>query len=294
MRPGACYGCAFIGGSSLSRRNPITSSTAAHRVVVIGCSSKLDRMWQDVTREAFDRYTQLEKTYLFDLSFDAMLSEVSKLSRDTIVVVLTAYAHLMRVSVLGELSGAIAHEINQPLTAIMSNAHAALEFLKQDSPDLREVREALKEIATEDGRAGKIIQRLRALMKKGEIRFEPIDLNQSVEATMNHLRSELIARGVRVDTDLARDLPWISGGLVQLQQVLMNLIVNSIDAMANTALNSRVITLSTASLSGGITDRVFPPRPETVCSTPSTRPRTTAWVSGCRYARPSSRLMVGN
>ena len=159
--------------------------------------------------------------------------------------------HLMRVSVLGELSGAIAHEINQPLTAIMSNAHAALELLKQDLPDLPEIREALKEIATEDSRAGKIIQRLRALIKKGENRFEPTDVNQIVESTINLLHSELIARGVRPQTNLARGLPRVSGDFVQLQQVLINLIVNAIDAMAGTVATARVISLLTSSLSGG-------------------------------------------
>ena len=103
--------------------------------------------------------------------------------------------HLMRVSVLGELSGAIAHEVNQPLTAILSNAQAALYMLGQASPDLAEVRDALQDIVQEDNRAGEVVQRLRGLLKKGESRSEPADLNKLVISTRMLLRSELSGGG---------------------------------------------------------------------------------------------------
>ena len=105
-------------------------------------------------------------------------------------------AHLMRVSVLGELSGAIAHEINQPLTAILSNAQTALYLLAKDLPDLAEIRDALQDIVHEDNRAGQVIQRLRGLLKKGEKSFEEIDINELIKSTLSLLNSELIARGV--------------------------------------------------------------------------------------------------
>lgn len=159
--------------------------------------------------------------------------------------------HLMRVSMLGELSGAIAHEVNQPLTAIMSNAQAALHLLQQRPPDLPEVREALKDIVSEDSRAGEVIQRLRMLMKKGESHFQPVDIHELVRSTANILHSELIARGIRLHTTLATGLPAVSGDLVQLQQVLINLIVNATDAMATTPSFRRVISISTAMLPSG-------------------------------------------
>jgi C4-dicarboxylate-specific signal transduction histidine kinase len=92
-------------------------------------------------------------------------------------------AHLMRVTALGELSGAIAHEVNQPLTAILSNAQAALYLLKPESPNFTEIRGALEDIVHEDNRASEVIQRLRGLLKKGESKFDLIDLNELVEST---------------------------------------------------------------------------------------------------------------
>lgn len=153
--------------------------------------------------------------------------------------------HLMRVSLLGELSGAIAHEINQPLAAILSNAQAALHLLAQNSPDLNEVRDAISDIVQEDNRAGDVIGRLRALLKKGERKLERVDLNALVTSTVALLNSELIGRRIEVETDLARDLPPISGDSVQLQQVLLNLFMNAMDAMASTPNPRRRIVVST-------------------------------------------------
>ena len=154
-------------------------------------------------------------------------------------------AHLMRVSVLGQLSGAIAHEINQPLTAILSNAQAALSLLARDSPDLAEVRDALQDIVDEDNRAGEVVHRLRDLLKKGENRSELVDLNHLVGSTITLLNSELIARHINVNTDLASTLPPMLGDRIQLQQVLLNLVMNAMDAMATTPLPQRLLTVST-------------------------------------------------
>jgi PAS domain S-box-containing protein len=159
--------------------------------------------------------------------------------------------HLMRVSVLGELSGAIAHEVNQPLTAILSNAQAALYLLGRESPDLTEVREALQDIVQEDNRAGEVIQRLRGLLKKGESSAEPVDLNELVESTTKLLRSELIERRVTLETDLAIGRPSTFGDPVQLQQVLLNLTVNAMDAMASTPVEQRRIHVSTRETPAG-------------------------------------------
>jgi signal transduction histidine kinase len=154
-------------------------------------------------------------------------------------------AHLTRVSALGELSGAIAHEINQPLTAILANAQAALLLLPEGAPNVAEVREALQDIVHEDNRAGQVIKRLKTLLKKGEITYEPIELNEIVNTTIALLNSELIGRRVRLQVVLANNLPLTSGDPVQLQQVLINFIVNAIDAMAETPAEQRLITVST-------------------------------------------------
>src|SRR5215469_10529093 len=160
--------------------------------------------------------------------------------------------HLTRVSVMGELSGAIAHEINQPLTAILSNAEAALHLLTQKSPNLIEARDAISDIVHENNRATDVIVRLRNLLKKGERKPEPIDLNDLIQSTVALLHSELIARRTEVQTDLASGLPPAWGDPVQIQQVLLNLLMNAIDAMALTPTGRR-ITIATRA-----------PKPETL------------------------------
>jgi PAS domain S-box-containing protein len=159
--------------------------------------------------------------------------------------------HLTRVSVLGELSGAIAHEVNQPLTAILSNAQAALYLLAQERPNLLEVRDALLDIVQEDNRAGEVVRRLRRLLKKGEAKSEPIDINELVNATVTLLNNELIGRRTAVATDLQDRLPVMSGDPIQLQQVMLNLIMNAMDAMASTPVARRLVTISTHTTPAG-------------------------------------------
>ena len=160
-------------------------------------------------------------------------------------------AHLMRVTALGELSGAIAHEVNQPLTAILSNAQAALYLLAPESPNFTEIHGALEDIVHEDIRASEVIQRLRGLLKKGESRSVSVDLNQLVDSTIALLRHQLIGRRVTVATDLANNLPAIIGDPVQLQQVLLNLIMNAMDAMASTPDALRRIQICTRATATG-------------------------------------------
>ncbi|HMN75842.1 MAG TPA: PAS domain S-box protein [Burkholderiaceae bacterium] len=140
-------------------------------------------------------------------------------------------AHLSRVAMLGELSGALAHEINQPLAAILSNAQAAQRYLARDPSALQPVDEALQAIVASDRRASQVIERLRALLRKGEPVREPVDLNELVDDSLRLLRSDLERRGVVVDTELQRSLPPVHADRVQLQQLLLNLIVNTCDAM---------------------------------------------------------------
>ena len=162
--------------------------------------------------------------------------------------------HLMRVSVLGELSGSIAHEVNQPLTAILSNAQAALHLLRQNSPDIAEIRDALEDIVHEDNRAGEVIHRLRGLLKKGERKMESVNVNDLVRSTVRLLHSELIGRDISLRLDLDHDPFLTRGDSVQLQQVLLNLVMNAMDAMASTPMAQRSILISTRGAKTGMID----------------------------------------
>lgn len=154
-------------------------------------------------------------------------------------------SHLTRVAVLGELSGALAHELGQPLTAILSNAQAAQRFLAKEVPDIAEVRSIVADIIFDDMRAGDMIQQLRLMFNKQEIEFERVDMNQTVAGVEKILHSELIARNVRLVTRLSPNLLPIRGHRVQLQQVLLNLIVNACDALQGRDQDDRTVTIST-------------------------------------------------
>jgi len=153
--------------------------------------------------------------------------------------------HLTRVAMLGELSGALAHELNQPLTAILSNAQAACRVLDKEPMDLDEIRDILKDIGEEDKRAGEVIRRLRALFMKGEPELQELDLNEVIGEAIDLARSDLITRKVNVATALKPGLGRVLGDRVQLQQVLLNLIINACDAMSDNPPHRRNISFST-------------------------------------------------
>jgi PAS domain S-box-containing protein len=155
-------------------------------------------------------------------------------------------AHLTRVATLGELSGALAHELNQPLTSILANAQAAQRFLDGDSVDLAEVREILRDIVSEDRRAGEVIRRLRALLRKGETQPQPLDINHVLNEVLRLAHGELLAHGVTVTAALTPDLPAVRADRVGLQQVLLNLIMNACDAMRTNETAHRRLTVVTA------------------------------------------------
>ncbi len=152
--------------------------------------------------------------------------------------------HLSRVTMLGELSSSLAHELNQPLTAILSNAQAAHRMMDQGIDTREEIREILSEIISEDRRAGEVIRRMRGLLKKGEIRAEPLDLPEVVDEIARLLRSDLISRGVALSTDFETALPRVVADRVQTSQVLLNLVTNACDAMEQTPAEQRRLLLS--------------------------------------------------
>ena len=142
-------------------------------------------------------------------------------------------AHLSRVSTLGELSSSIAHELNLPLSAILSNAQAAQRILANGKTNAAELREILDEIVSEDRRAGEVIRRLRLWLKKGAVQQYSLCINKVVQDVLELTRSDLTKQKVTVDTELSDNLPAITGDSVQLQQVLVNLVVNACDAMSS-------------------------------------------------------------
>ncbi|HYH43788.1 MAG TPA: PAS domain S-box protein, partial [Burkholderiales bacterium] len=160
-------------------------------------------------------------------------------------------AHLSRVAMLGEMSGSLAHELNQPLTAILTNAQAAQRFLAGDAVDLGELRDILEDIVSDDRRAGEIIHGLHQLLRKGEIRYEPVDLNEVVRDVIRLVRSDLVNGGTAVTTELAPQLPMVSGDRVQLQQVLINLVMNGSDAMTDADAAERQLVVRTLHEEGG-------------------------------------------
>ena len=153
-------------------------------------------------------------------------------------------AHLTRVSTLGQLAGSLAHELNQPLTAILSNVQAAQMLMSRPSPDLDEVREILCEVVTDDKRAGEVIRRLGALFKKGARERVPLDVNELIQEVLRMLHNDIALRGASLRADLAKGLPLVAGDRIQLQQVVLNLAVNALDAMSDQPAGQRHLTIS--------------------------------------------------
>ena len=163
-----------------------------------------------------------------------------------------ALRHMTRVSMLGQLSASIAHQLNQPLAAILGNAEAAKKMLGRDRVDLAELREICSDIVTENNRAAEVIRRLGALYKRGDMKMEPLDLNALIRETLDLLRGELLIRHVTPVTELARSIPPIDGGSIQLQQVLLNLIINAADAMSEKKVEERRLTIRTEAVAAEV------------------------------------------
>jgi NO-binding membrane sensor protein with MHYT domain len=140
-------------------------------------------------------------------------------------------AHINRVTTMGELTASLAHEVNQPIAAAVTNADACLRWLTADPPNLEEARASALSIVKDGMRAAEIISRIRLLFNKGTPQREPVDVNEIVREMIVLLRSEIMRHSILVRAELAADLPQVMGDRVQLQQVMMNLITNSIDAM---------------------------------------------------------------
>ncbi|HLB83475.1 MAG TPA: histidine kinase dimerization/phospho-acceptor domain-containing protein, partial [Steroidobacteraceae bacterium] len=152
--------------------------------------------------------------------------------------------HLGRAAVLGQLSGAFAHELNQPLTSILGNAEAALRLIDNGEADIAELRDILRDIVHADVRAAQVIDRLRALLEKGEMLRRPVDLSATVREVLEIAKSELITRHVRVSMEVDPSLPVVMADRVQMQQILLNLLMNACEAMGGLPVADRKVRLA--------------------------------------------------
>ncbi len=153
-------------------------------------------------------------------------------------------AHVGRVSMMGQLASALAHEINQPLGAILRNAEAAELFMQRESPDLEEIRAILADIRADDQRAGSVIDRMRTLLKRHVLDTQLLDLTELVGNVAELARPEAATRHVKLTVDLPADLPSVRGDRVHLQQVLLNLILNGMDSLNGGGPDSRRVSVS--------------------------------------------------
>ncbi|MBV8457652.1 MAG: PAS domain-containing protein, partial [Acetobacteraceae bacterium] len=154
-------------------------------------------------------------------------------------------AHANRLATMGQLTASIAHEVNQPIAATLTNAQAGLRWLGRQPPDLEEVRQALGRIVGNGTRAGEVIDRLRALIQKAPPRKDRFEINGAIQEVIELTRSEAIKNGVAVRTELGERLPYVLGDRVQLQQVILNLVVNAVEAMSGVNDGVRELVVST-------------------------------------------------
>jgi C4-dicarboxylate-specific signal transduction histidine kinase len=199
--------------------------------LVIGLLSAAQRSAKESLRQARDDL----KSTVQDLqrTNEALHAESSERKRTEEVLrqARADLAHANRVSSMGELTGSLAHEVNQPIAAAVTDANTCLRWLAREQPDLDEARAAASRSVKDATRAAEIIKRVRLLFKKGAPQHELVDLNEVIREMMLLLYSEATQFAVLIRTELAADLPLVMGDRVQLQQVLMNLMMNSIDAM---------------------------------------------------------------
>jgi C4-dicarboxylate-specific signal transduction histidine kinase len=161
--------------------------------------------------------------------------------------------HANRVAILGQLSASIAHEVNQPIAAVVTNAQVALRMLSAESPNLELIQQALTRIVRDGKRAGDIVGRTRALARKASPRRQSLDINEAILEAIGVTHGEAVMNRVSIQTRLAEGLPLVQGEPVQLQQVMINLIINAVEAMSTQGDGGRDLVISTVKRrSGGV------------------------------------------
>jgi signal transduction histidine kinase len=193
-----------------------------------------ERAWRD---EFVQRLHLLGDVFANTLSRRRSEMEGQRLRQDL--------AHVGRVSTMGELTASLAHELNQPLTAILSNAQAALRLLASDKADLADIRDILGDIVEDDKRAAEVIHRLRGFLKKSNLELSPLDIGELVSQVARLVSSDAIIRNVSIRLELTPGLPPVCGDRVQLQQVILNLLMNGLDAMRESSEGERTLVVRT-------------------------------------------------
>jgi C4-dicarboxylate-specific signal transduction histidine kinase len=178
--------------------------------------------------------------------------ELAKRAADRIHELELELAHANPVATMGLLTASIAHEINQPITGTVASADAALRWLDTQPPDMKEVRHALDLIMEAGVRAAEVIDRIRALVSKAPPRKDWVDITAAIREVIALTKGEIVKNSVSVQTRLAEGLPFVQGDRVQLQQVLLNLIINAVEAMSGTSEGQRELLISTEKLESGI------------------------------------------
>jgi PAS domain S-box-containing protein len=153
--------------------------------------------------------------------------------------------HANRVATMGQLSASIAHEVNQPIGATLNNASAALHWLSKEPADLEKARQALNRIFANGNRVSEVVGRMRALFKKAPLRKEDVDINGAILEVIALTHGEVVKNGISVQSHLVDGLPLIQGDRVQLQQVIMNLIINAVEALSSVSEGSRELVITT-------------------------------------------------
>lgn len=161
-------------------------------------------------------------------------------------------ARVGRLATVGQLTAALAHEVKQPLTGILTNAQAARRLLAAGVPDLDEIRTILDDIVEDDKRAAGVVQRLRAMLKRREPELTVVDVNRLIEGVVRFLRTDAVIRNADIRTELEPDVPAIRGDVVQLQQVLVNLVLNGLDAMRDVPAGQRALLITTRRAGDGV------------------------------------------
>jgi signal transduction histidine kinase len=159
--------------------------------------------------------------------------------------------YVSRINTMGELAASLAHEINQPLAAIRSNAEAIESMLESEGPDLEEIRAAVADIVSDDARAGETIRRVRALFRREELARSELDLVELLEEISRIIRSDAVIRKVSFTLDVRRPLPTVLADRIQIQQAVLNLLLNAFDAVSETEEGPRQVTLSGVAESSG-------------------------------------------
>ena len=167
-----------------------------------------------------------------------------KRAEDVLRAAQAELAHVTRVMTMGEMVAGIAHEINQPLTGVVTNAEACLRWLDGESPNLDEARDAVRRIARDGNRAGGVIAQLRALLKKTDPHMAPLDVRNAIEDAIGLVQSELRSQNVSLRFEPAADLPPVMADRIQLEQVILNLVLNGIEAMCQSEPARRVLAIT--------------------------------------------------